>query len=73
MEMHLVAQASHRVRIDAAELEIDFNGGEPIWTESSYKYRPDEVVELVGRAGFQCLTQWIDTSASFALTLFHAT
>jgi dimethylhistidine N-methyltransferase len=73
MEMHLVAKRLHRVRIDAADLEIELGDGEPIWTESSYKYRPAEVVELVERAGFGSLAQWIDTSAMFALTLFNAT
>jgi dimethylhistidine N-methyltransferase len=72
MEMHLVARVAHRVRIDGADLEIDFGEGEPIWTESSYKYQPDEVVDLVERAGFKCLAQWIATSASFALSLFQA-
>ncbi len=72
MEMHLVARVAHRVRIDGADLEIDFGEGEPIWTESSYKYQPDEVVDLVERAGFKCLAQWIETSASFALSLFQA-
>jgi L-histidine Nalpha-methyltransferase len=72
MEMHLVARSSHHVRIDAADLEIEFSHGEPIWTESSYKYQAVEVVELVERAGFQCLAQWIETSASFALSLFQA-
>ena len=72
MEMHLVARAAHRVRIDAADIEIDFSEGEPIWTESSYKYQPAEVVEVVERAGFECLAQWVETSASFALSLFRA-
>jgi dimethylhistidine N-methyltransferase len=72
MEMHLIARVAHRVRIDAADLEIDFSEGEPIWTESSYKYRPEEVVELVERAGFRCQAQWIESSAAFALSLFKA-
>jgi uncharacterized SAM-dependent methyltransferase len=72
MEMHLIARVAHRVRIDAADLEIDFSEGEPIWTESSYKYRPEEVVELVERAGFRFQAQWIESSAAFALSLFKA-
>jgi dimethylhistidine N-methyltransferase len=72
MEMHLVARTAHRVRIDAPDLEIDFANGEAIWTESSYKYRPDEVVQVGERAGFTCLAQWVEKSALFALSLFQA-
>ena len=30
-----------------------FEAGETIWTESSYKYRPDDVVQMLERAGFR--------------------
>ena len=38
-----------------------FEQGELIWTESSYKYTPEEVIALLGReAGFRSVEQWID-------------
>ena len=73
VEMHLVSIADQRVRLGIAELEIDLFKGESIWTESSYKYRPDEIVALVEHAGFRCSAQWIDDEDPFALTLFQAT
>jgi dimethylhistidine N-methyltransferase len=73
VEMHLVARSAQRVRVTGADLELDIAAGEPIWTESSYKYRPEEIVELVERAGFQCAHQWIDSVDRFALTLFQVT
>ena len=46
--------------------------GDTIWTESSYKYDPPGVRQLVEPAGFVQRNQWIDERARFALTLFQA-
>ena len=72
MEMYLVAARSQRVRIDAIDLELDLAAGEAIWTESSYKYHPDEIVTLVAGAGFRETCRWIDETDPFMLTLFEA-
>jgi dimethylhistidine N-methyltransferase len=72
IEMHLVATRAQRVRIPPAELEITFDEGERIWTESSYKYEPDGVVAMLESAGFGCAAQWIDPVDRFALTLVEA-
>ena len=69
VEMHLVAERAQHVRIPGASLEVAFEEGETIWTESSYKYRPEQVVEMLDRAGFTRVDQWIDQDAGFALTL----
>jgi uncharacterized SAM-dependent methyltransferase len=70
--MHLVAQHRQRIVVPAAELAFEIQGGESIWTESSYKYRPDEVVCMLERAGFSLVEQWLDGSDLFALTLVRA-
>jgi uncharacterized SAM-dependent methyltransferase len=70
--MHLVSRIAQRVRIPAADLDVRFADGESIWTESSYKYTPDALVELGRRAGFERRGQWIDRDAGFAVTLFCA-
>ena len=72
VEMHLVAARAQQVRIPAASLEVMFEEGETIWTESSYKYRPDDLVQVLERAGFRKVGQWIDEAAGFALTLVEA-
>ena len=43
--------------------------GEAIWTESSYKYTAQGLIEQLERAGFTSVAQWIDHDAGFALTL----
>jgi len=72
VEMHLVAGSRQHVRIPAASLDVDFDAGDTIWTESSYKYRPDDVIAVLGRAGFRPMDQWIDEIDGFALTLVVA-
>ena len=72
IEMHLVSTRQQLVRISAADLEIEFQDNEWIWTESSYKYEPDQVLAEGRHAGFQGGEQWIDEDARFALTLFRA-
>jgi dimethylhistidine N-methyltransferase len=72
VEMHLVSLGRQDVRVEAANLEVTLGDGESIWTESSYKYEPDEVALQVERAGFCRTAQWIDAPDRFALTLFEA-
>ena len=72
VEMHLVASSAQHVRVPGASLEITFEAGETIWTESSYKYRPDDVVRTLERARFRLLEQWKDEAEAFALTLVEA-
>ena len=72
VEMHLVSRVRQHVRIVAADLDCVFDAGESIWTESSYKSRPDELVVHLEQAGFRLVEQWIDDADGFALTLVEA-
>lgn len=73
VEMHLVSTRRQRVRIPASLLEVEFDEGETMWTESSYKYEPEGLVRTLERSGFQRRDQWIDEADGFALTLVDAT
>jgi dimethylhistidine N-methyltransferase len=70
VEMHLVSRRRQRVRVRGAGIDITFDAGEAIWTESSYKYRADDLAPLLARAGFRVAGQWRE--AGFALTLARA-
>lgn len=72
MEMHLRSLRALRVQIPAARLELKLHEGETIWTESSHKYRPDEVLAMAERTGFRCDGQWIDEEWPFAQNLLIA-
>jgi L-histidine N-alpha-methyltransferase len=72
VEMHLVSLTRQTVHIPRSDVTVSFEESESIWTESSYKYEPREVVELVSAAGFRSHAQWTDPEARFTLTLFVA-
>ncbi len=70
--MHLQSKQRQTVRIPAADLRVEFSEGETIWTESSHKYSPDEVLQMARDAGFCCQAQWIDEQWPFAESLLIA-
>ena len=72
IEMHLVSLADQGVFIGACGSTVIFSRGEWIWTESSYKYSADQIVDIGANASFVARDQWIDDEARFALTLFTA-
>jgi dimethylhistidine N-methyltransferase len=72
VEMHLISRLRRTIRVEATELEFTIEEGESIWTESSYKYEPDDLRLMLGRAGFSPLSQWIDEGDRFALMLVEA-
>jgi dimethylhistidine N-methyltransferase len=72
VEMHLRSDRRQIVSIPAAEVVVEFQEGETIWTESSHKYSSDEIVGIPQRAGFRCQIQWIDEQWPFAENLLVA-
>lgn len=73
VEIHLECQREQHVSIPGAGLEFTMAAGETIWTESSYKYEPEGVSDMLARAGFSPRAQWVDDDARFALTLAATT
>jgi L-histidine Nalpha-methyltransferase len=69
IEMHLVSRRAQAVRVTGAGPTVTFARGETIWTESSYKYEPEEIRALGAAAGFGCRAMWVDSDARFALAL----
>jgi L-histidine Nalpha-methyltransferase len=70
VEMHLASRLPQSVRIDALDLNIRFAAGETIWTESSHKFRAEEITRMGQRSGWNCIRQWVDGEWGFAETLF---
>ena len=73
VEMHLVSRVRQRVLIPGADLAVEFEAGESIWTESSNKYTPARIAEFAAGAGFSVRGQWVDADAGFALSLLQVT
>jgi L-histidine Nalpha-methyltransferase len=70
VEMHLVSRARQRVQVRRSRIDVTFDAGEAIWTESSYKYRIGDLAPMLERAGFRVTAQWQENG--FALTLAEA-
>ena len=65
IEMHLQCTRSHSATLAGEQLEFD--KGELIHTENSYKYRPDEFAQLADQAGFRVQKVWQDERNWFSL------
>jgi dimethylhistidine N-methyltransferase len=65
IEMHLVSLTDQRVTVD--DVEVDFDAGETICTEYSYKYTLDGFAELADRAGFAVTDVWTDADDLFSV------
>ncbi len=72
IEMHLASVRRQTISVRGAGLDFVMGEGETIWTESSYKYDPPEIVSMLERAGFSVRAQWIDPVDRFALTFAEA-
>ena len=70
--MHLVSRRRQRVRVVSAHVDITVDEGETIWTESSYKYQPEEIPLMLARTGFRLVEQWMADDDRLALTLVRA-
>jgi dimethylhistidine N-methyltransferase len=72
VEMHLRSTLQQVVDIPAAGIRVSFRKNETIWTESSHKYSPADVIEMARTAGFRCEAQWVDEEWPFAENLLIA-
>jgi dimethylhistidine N-methyltransferase len=67
IEMHLVSLRQQRVQVPASHLDLTFEAGDTIWTESSYKYRPEAIRDMLQRAGFKDIGNWAEDHCSLTL------
>ena len=70
VEMHLVSLETQTVGIDGERYL--FEQGEPIWTESSYKYSPAELEGCAREAGLTLRQMWCDRRLWFMVAFFEA-
>jgi L-histidine N-alpha-methyltransferase len=71
IEMHLRSLSNQTVTI-GPDFKVSLRQRETIWTESSYKFRAEDIVQLAARTGFECEKQWIDEEWPFAQSLLRA-
>ena len=69
IEMHLRSTADQTVSIK--DFTVSLKRGETIWTESSYKFRPEQLRAMAENAGFVPEIQWTDPEWPFIQTLMR--
>jgi len=72
IEMHLRSLRDQTVTIPRAGFTVSFARDETIWTESSHKYRAEEIPAMAQRTGYRCQEQWLDSEWPFAENLLIA-
>ncbi|MFP5203991.1 MAG: L-histidine N(alpha)-methyltransferase [Acidobacteriota bacterium] len=72
IEMYLESRIAQRVSIEALHLRVQFEPGETIHTENSYKYALGQAERLLCAAGFVPAGRWTDARQWFAVHLARA-
>jgi dimethylhistidine N-methyltransferase len=70
IEMHLISKFKHTLKIEGHQFE--FEEGEHLHTENSYKYSPQEFIAMASVQGFQSVRVWLDKQGMFAVYLLQA-
>ena len=70
VEMHLVSRTRQQVRI--VNRCFNFDAGESICTEHSYKYTVEEFQDLGSQAGYKVLKVWTDPARWFSVQYLSA-
>jgi dimethylhistidine N-methyltransferase len=70
VEMHLVSRKPQQLRLNGHC--FDFAEGESVHTENSYKYAPEEFLELAADSGLEPVRHWTDDQGMFGIYLLRA-
>lgn len=72
IEMHLMSLERQQVAFPLLNAVVTFEQGETIWTESSHKFRLEELRESAMDSGFHVVNTWTDEEWPFAECLWRA-
>jgi L-histidine N-alpha-methyltransferase len=72
IEMHLRSLTDQTVTVAQAGFSAALREGETIWTESSHKFRIEEIPEMARESGFRPEWQWVDEEWPFAENFWRA-
>ncbi|WP_420640422.1 L-histidine N(alpha)-methyltransferase [Candidatus Poriferisocius sp.] len=73
IEMWLRSRRAQRVTIEGLGMSVDFAAGEPIRTEISAKFRPENIGPELAAVGLAMEHLWTDAQGDYALTLSRMT
>ena len=69
IEMHLVPESPQTVHLQDLDLTVQVSRDETIWTESSYKFTRESVIEMLEDAGLRLQSWHTDPDDFFAVAL----
>ena len=69
IEMHLLADEPQRVILKTLGVKLDFDRGEGIWTENSYKFTRESTEAMLAEAGLALEEWYTDAGCRFGLVL----
>jgi dimethylhistidine N-methyltransferase len=72
VEAHLVSLSAQTINIGKLGLKIEFQPGETIHTENSYKYDLAQLAALAEDAGFRPAQTWFDEEKRFSCNFWQA-
>jgi len=72
MEMHLFSREAQTVRLRGVNAEVNFERGESIHTENSYKFSLEDLRGLADDTGFHLKKTWFDGNRHFSFNVFSA-
>jgi len=72
MEIHAVSRAAQTVHIRALDLRVEFQSGETIHTENSYKYELAQLAAMAEETGFAPAKVWFDGEHRFSCNFWLA-
>jgi L-histidine N-alpha-methyltransferase len=72
IEIYIESLTTQTVRIEKLDLEVQFEAGELIHTENSYKYDMAGIARLATETGFTCSRSWFDSQERFSSNLLLA-
>lgn len=72
IEIYIESLVKQTARIEKLDLEVQFEAGELIHTENSYKYDMAGIASLAEATGFICSRSWFDSQERFSSNLLLA-
>ena len=70
VDSFLVSQCKQKVRLENLDFEVEFDAGEPLHTESSYKFTTEDLAASAEEAGFALARTWLDRKRYYSVNLF---
>lgn len=72
VEIYIESISKQTVKIAKLNLEVQFETGERIHTENSYKYDLSGIAKLANDTGYKCTRTWLDSQQRFSSNLLLA-